>query len=124
MNSRLLQQLVRFANPPKAENNEMMEFVVCASERIMGLTECRIQAAEKSFLQREYQRAMQGLVFISIFQPNAANQPRSFLRRLISLVVRQKGMSSSAKVSSRWSELSGSFSNAVKNLIEVATCIT
>jgi len=48
----------------------MMEFVVYASERIMGLKKCSAQAAKKSFLQREYQRAMQGLVFISIFQPN------------------------------------------------------
>ena len=48
----------------------MREFVVYASERIMGLKECPTQAANKSILQRKYQRAMQGLVFISIFQPN------------------------------------------------------
>ena len=48
----------------------MMEFVVYTSERIMGLKECPAQAANKSFLQLKYQRAMQGLVFISIFRPN------------------------------------------------------
>ena len=57
-----------------------MEFVVNASERMMGLKECPTQAAKKSFLQRKYQGAMQGLVFISIFQPNVELRRRDFLR--------------------------------------------
>jgi hypothetical protein len=54
----------------------MMEIVVYASERIMGLKECPAQAANKSILQRKYRRAMQGLVFISIFQPNVEREQR------------------------------------------------
>ena len=54
----------------------MMEFVVYASERITDLKECPAQAAKKSFLQRKYQRAMQGLVVISIFQPNVEREQR------------------------------------------------
>jgi len=60
----------------------MMELVVYASERIMGLKECPAQAANKSFLQLKYQRSMQGLVFISIFRPNAGIE----LRRIYSCV--------------------------------------
>jgi len=61
MNSRLLQQLVRFANPPEADNDAIMEFVVYVSERIRSLKECPAQAAKKSFLQGKYQRAVQGI---------------------------------------------------------------
>ena len=35
MTSRWLQQLVRIANPPEAENDAMMELVVYASEKII-----------------------------------------------------------------------------------------
>jgi hypothetical protein len=53
MNSRLLQQLVRFVNPPEADNDAIMEFVVYASERIRGLKECPAQAAKKIFSSGE-----------------------------------------------------------------------
>jgi len=53
----------------------MMELVVYASERIMGLKECPAQAANKSFLQLKYQGSMQGLVFILIFRPLTVGTP-------------------------------------------------